>query len=432
MNDQKMNLAFQIQNIIMRFELDLTFHTYRETSSYCIYDMLPMYSRIKDITKYEDEFQSLIGPETMLVPEKGFISIIVPKQNREIVPLVKILKDKFFGNCPGILKIALGENLKGGYVVGDLEKFIHILIAGESGSGKSLFLHTVIASLFYSCNTSILKFVLMDLNKSEFSVYENIAYLERPVVYNETQAKHALKWLIDEMKRRFDLFKNSGCRNIQSYNSKHHSIPYIVVIIDEFQNLTLRNKDIEKDIVELISQARKVGIHVILSTQKPSADIVTPLIKSNMPTRIAFSVPSHYDSQVILDEPGAEKLSKKGDMLLKDEDGLQRIQGAFISDDDIFYLVDNTEKIKFESLTYDDSIIEADYQEINEPGEFEKTYEEAVKYVTNTGKCNQWVLKQYLSRGNKIVNEILQRMKDEKVISQKKVGHDYEILKGDL
>ncbi|QVK19734.1 hypothetical protein KHQ81_15345 (plasmid) [Mycoplasmatota bacterium] len=326
----KIKCINKIQYLITKFQLQLEFKTYIETSSMCKFDMITLgHTKIKDILKYEIEFQNVLGNKTILSHCNGLINITLPKDKQEILPLMNLLQSEFYNQCPGLLKIALGENINGAMIVGNLSLWKHVLIAGETGGGKSICMHCFINSLIYNCDPSDVKMILIDRNRVEFTLYENIKYLLRPVIYELNEAEKTLSWLVTEMKSRYHLFSQNKCRDIESYKKKGNHLPYIVVFIDEFQIITLNSDKAEKNLIELFTQSRKAGIHLVIATQKPTTDVITPLIKANIPTRIAFSVGSHYDSQTILGQPGAEKLNKKGDMILKDEDGYEEYKEPF-------------------------------------------------------------------------------------------------------
>lgn len=439
----------QIIFIKRKCNLDFQLRTYTETSSLCKFDLTPGNSKIKDITKYEDEFQSVLGDKTSIQSNNGLISILVPKPNREVLELSKVLYSNFFRNCPGLLKIAVGEDTDGRMVIGDLTKWVNLLVAGEPGGGKSIFLHCAINSLIQTYEPSFVRLFLADSKKVELTRYENIKHLYTNVCCSITEIYCGLSKLVKEMNNRYDLFKKFKCRDIKTYQSKIGEMPFIVVIVDELANIILKSKEIEELLVSLAQMGRAAGIHLILATQKPSSDIITPLIKANVPTRIAFSVASHYDSMTILDCSGAEKLNKKGDMLLKDEDGIDRIQCAFISDEEIESVVNElieveevteAEEPKLPLFLLDLPTIEGKFQEVDEHTEIkikveeppkeqkDERLEKIIQYIKTQGKCNAWMIKQYLKVGNTIANEMIEKLQSMNIISKEKIGVSYQIL----
>lgn len=422
----------KINHLIHQFQLNLYPRLYTETSSLAKFDLIGI-AKVSELKRLEDDFKNLLGEKTVLEVKNGIVSIVLPKPNFEVYPLMEILESDFFKSIPGKLKIAVGENADGAKVVGDLEKWVHLLVAGETGGGKSVFIHSLITSLIFNNTPEELKLVLIDLKRVEFPVYNNISYLALPISYDLDAADKNLKWLIEEMNRRFKILQSARCRNIKTYNERNYNqLPYIVVVIDEFANLTLDSKESEKLIIKLAQMARAAGIHLVLSTQKPSAEIVTPLIKANIPTRIAFAVPSFRDSMVILDETGAENLNKRGDMLLKDEDGIERVQGAYISDEDIEKILQRyyTDPNVIEC----EEVLEVDYIEVDEErekaDEMQKLFVRAAEESINRGKCNHWFLKQKLKIGNEKANELLILLQENGIISNEKNGHNYDILIG--
>jgi DNA segregation ATPase FtsK/SpoIIIE, S-DNA-T family len=430
----------RINYLINKFKLDLRLSTYTETTSMCKFDLIIGDSKIQQILSLENEFQSMLGKKTMLDFNNGFLSVILPKQSQDKLPLFDILNSKFYKQCPGTLKIALGENIEGSYVVGDLEKWVHLLIGGEPGGGKSIFLHSIINSLIHNCDEDIVKLVLIDTKEVELGLYEGIPHLLRPVATNIRSATETIQWLVKEMDKRKTIIRAAKCRDIKSYNRKNQNkLPYIALVIDEYANLVLRNKDIEEEIIDIAQLARFCGIHIVIATQKPSGDIISTKLKANIPTRIAFSVASHYDSKVILDVTGAEKLNKRGDMYLKDEDGIERIQGCYISEEEIEEIVMNLQTIKQDfvkdNVTVDlyDFEVKADYKEpllleYFEPDEEYKDFYKAAIAIIKEQKCNHWRIRQILRVGDNKGYIILDRLQKEGVIGSEKVGYDYKIL----
>ena len=274
------------------------------------------------------------------IPGKSLVGVEVPNTAVATVKLKDILQSQAFRTRPSNLSLALGKDVAGKAWVMDLAKMPHLLIAGSTGSGKSVAINALIISLIYQNSPDDLKFVLVDPKKVELTNYNDMPYLLTPVITDIKKTINALKWTIGEMERRYSLLSQRGKRNIASFNeaNKKEALPYIVFIIDELADLmAVAAGDVEGAIVRLAQMARAVGIHLVLATQRPSVNVITGLIKANIPSRIAFSVPSQIDSRTILDTAGAEKLLGRGDMLLISPDlgKPRRLQGAYLDDAEI-------------------------------------------------------------------------------------------------
>jgi len=286
------------------------------------------------------------------LPNKGLIGIEVPNKKRKIVYFKKLIENEEFINSKKPLLFALGVEVDGKPRYEDLSKMPHLLIAGSTGSGKSVCINTIIASLIIKNTPKTIRFLLIDPKMVELSLYEGIPHLLMPVVKDRKMAVKVLKMAVAWMEYRYKLLAKVGAKSLESYNNKTGDYkPYIVIIIDEFADLILtQGKEVEGPIARLAQMARAVGIHLIVATQRPSVDVITGIIKANFPVRIAFKVPSKVDSRVILDTVGAEKLLGKGDMLYipPGSSEPQRLHGAFISEDEIIKMVN---KITFDYLS---------------------------------------------------------------------------------
>lgn len=274
------------------------------------------------------------------IPGKALVGIEVPNKTKAMVGLKEILEDKSFKTRSSNLLVALGKDVSGTNWLYDIPKMPHLLVAGATNSGKSVCLNAIIVSLLYQNNPETLRFIMVDPKRVELPAYNGIPHLLTPVITEVSKTINALKWCLNEMDRRYDILNKVGKKNIQSYNSSNppEKMPYIVFVIDELADLMVAAaKDIEGSIIRLTQMSRAVGIHLILATQRPSVDVITGLIKANIPARIAFAVASAIDSKTILDCSGAEKLLGKGDMLFSAADlsKPRRIQGAFLSDEEI-------------------------------------------------------------------------------------------------
>ncbi len=273
----------------------------------------------------------------------NYVGVEVPNTEANIVGLKELMESDAFQNMKGKLRIALGEDVKGQPIVADLARMPHLLIAGATGAGKSVCINSIVTCLLLTHTPDTLRMLMVDPKMVELSVYNGIPHLLSPVVTEVDRAAGVLFWAVKEMERRYQLCSKANCRDLERYNSylvkrNEKPLPFIVVIVDEMADLMMAApEDVEKHICRLAQMARAVGIHVIIATQRPSVDVITGLIKANFPSRIAFAVSSQIDSRVILDEPGAERLLGRGDMLFRPPDAsrLERVQGTFLNDEEI-------------------------------------------------------------------------------------------------
>jgi S-DNA-T family DNA segregation ATPase FtsK/SpoIIIE len=277
------------------------------------------------------------------IPGTNYVGVEVPNSEANVVGLKELMESDKFQDLKGKLKIALGEDVKGQPIVADLARMPHLLIAGATGSGKSACINSLITCLLLTHTPDTLRLLMVDPKMVELSMYNGIPHLLSPVVTEVDRAAGVLFWAVKEMERRYQLCSKANCRDLERYNSylvkrNEKPLPFIVVIVDEMADLMMAApEDVEKHICRLAQMARAVGIHVIIATQRPSVDVITGLIKANFPSRIAFAVSSQIDSRVILDEPGAERLLGRGDMLFRPPDAsrLERVQGTYVYDDEI-------------------------------------------------------------------------------------------------
>lgn len=365
------------------------------------------------------------------IPGRDVIGIEVPNTQRETVVLRELLESSEYINSRSMLTLALGQDISGIPFYMDLRRAPHLMIAGTTGSGKSVFLHTVLASMLFKATPYELKFIMIDPKMLELSIYEDIPHLLHPVVTNPKEAAAALRWAVKEMELRYKLMSEVGVRDIESYNSyiarsdsrenDQNSLPYIVIIIDELADLMMiAPTEIRESITRLSQMARAAGIHLIVATQRPSVDIVAGLIKANFPARISFLVSSRVDSRIILDSTGAEQLLGKGDMLFLQPgtSKLLRIQGALISDEERESI---TEFLKSQAKPeYNQEITkieESDTQpEIEE--EKDELYFEALRIIAETRQASISMLQRKLKIGYNRAARIVEIMEKEGVIGQ--------------
>ncbi|RDW19537.1 cell division protein FtsK [Oceanobacillus arenosus] len=326
------------------------------------------------------------------IPGKSAVGIEVPNKEISMVSLREVL-DSTWNNKTSKLLVALGRDISGDAVSAELNKMPHLLIAGSTGSGKSVCVNGIITTILMRAKPHEVKMMMIDPKKVELNVYNGIPHLLAPVVTDPKKASRALKKVVSEMERRYDLFSDSGTRNIESYNEyirKYNlttediqpNLPYIVVIVDELADLMMvASSDVEDSITRLAQMARAAGIHLIIATQRPSVDVITGIIKANIPSRIAFSVSSQTDSRTILDSGGAEKLLGRGDMLFLPvgQSKPTRIQGAFLTDEEVERVVDHC--IEQQKASYQEDMIPEDTDDMVEEVD-DELYDDAVKLVS--------------------------------------------------
>ncbi len=358
------------------------------------------------------------------IPGRNTVGIELPNSVRENVYLSEILSDPDFKKREIKLPIALGKNISGRPIIGDLTSMPHLLIAGTTGSGKSVCINTIILSLLYKHTPEKCKFILIDPKMLELSTYEGVPHLLCPVITEAKKAASVLGWVVKEMESRYRLMTKEGVRNIDSYNNKHKlPMPYIVVVVDEMSDLMLvAGKEIENYIQKLSQMARAAGIHIIMATQRPSVDVITGTIKANFPTRISFQVTSKIDSRTILGEQGAEQLLGKGDMLfMSAANKIIRIHAPFVSDDEI-EKINNFIRSQKEPEYVDEILNFADEKEISEnsknQGEKDDLYETAIEIIKSERKASTSFLQRKLQIGYNRAARIIDMMEEEGIVSK--------------
>lgn len=354
-----------IQQTFKEFKIDVTMGEARVGPTVTQYTCKPAKGvKLTRITSLSNDLALALAAHPIRIeapiPGKSLVGIEIPNSKAAMVTLRELLESKPFRTREHNMMIALGRDVGGRAWFADLPRMPHLLIAGATGSGKTVCMNTIILSLLYQNTAETLRFIMVDPKRVELTPYNGIPHLLTPVITNAQQTVNALKWTISEMDRRFELLSKAGNRNIGTYNDSHpdNKLPYLVFIIDELADLmAMAANEVESGIIRLAQMARAVGIHLIVATQRPSVDVITGLMKANIPARIAFSVASITDSRTILDSTGAEKLLGRGDMLLQTAELSKpvRIQGAFVSESELKKIVHYLQGD--ETPEYDQSII---------------------------------------------------------------------------
>ena len=404
--------------------------------------------RVSKIANLADDIALSLAAETIRIeapiPGKQAVGIEVPNKENEIVPLRDIIDCEAFKNHKSKLAFALGKDVAGNEVVTDIAKMPHVLIAGATGSGKSVCINTLIASIIYKAKPSEVKLVMVDPKVVELSVYNGIPHLLIPVVTDPKKAAGALAWAVQEMVNRYSLFASKNVRDIKGYNAALESegegqkLPQIVIIIDELSDLMMVSpKEVEDSICRLAQMARAAGMHLVIATQRPSVDVITGIIKANIPSRIAFSVSSQVDSRTILDMSGAEKLLGKGDMLFYPAGAPKptRVQGAFVSDKEVEKIVDFVKNNG--EATYNDDIIKqienanSTDKEMDSNDEDDDTDEllmDAIDVVVETGQASTSFIQRRFKVGYARAGRIIDQMEERGIISGFQGSKPREVL----
>ena len=374
------------------------------------------------------------------IPGKSAIGIEVPNKEQTPVFFREILESNEFKNNNYKVACALGKDITGKCIVTDISKMPHVLIAGATGSGKSVCINTLIVSVLYKYSPEDVKLLMVDPKVVELNVYNGIPHLLIPVVTDPKKAAAALNWAVNEMTRRYKLFADNGVRNVDSYNELvkkgvvDKKLPYIVIIIDELADLMMAcPRDVEDYICRLAQMARAAGMHLVIATQRPSVDVITGLIKANVPSRISFAVSSQVDSRTILDSTGAEKLLGKGDMLFYPvgESKPKRVQGAFISEEEVENVVSFIKDIKSDSKC-ESEILEyinsASDTSIKSNEDCDELLDEAIKIVVETGQVSTSYLQRRLRIGFNRAARIVEELEKNRIISARDGNKPRQVL----
>ena len=405
--------------------------------------------RVSKIANLADDIALNLAAETIRIeapiPGKQAVGIEVPNKEKEVVHFREILDSDEFRKNKSKLTVGLGKDVAGNVQLADIAKMPHVLIAGSTGSGKSVCINTIITSIIYNAKPSEVKFVMVDPKVVELSVYNGIPHLLIPVVTDPRKAAGALAWAVQEMDDRYNKFASKGVRDLKGYNkaiekeNEAGKLPQIVIIIDELADLMMVAKsDVEDAICRLAQKARAAGMHLVIATQRPSVDVITGLIKANVPSRIAFAVSSQVDSRTILDSIGAEKLLGKGDMLFFPAGAPKpsRVQGAFVSDDEVEKIVDFIKSNG--TATYSEDILESiensnktDKEIAQEQAEDDETdpfLMDAIQTVVETGQASTSFIQRRFKVGYARAGRIIDQMEERGVISGYQGSKPREVL----
>ena len=340
-----------LERVFRDFNIEVQVMTVKLGPVITLYEILPAAGiKINTIINLAGDISRSMGVGAVRIAQiygTQFLGVEIPNRFRETVTIKELLSDNNFKNTDHKIPICIGKDISGAIEVIDLSKTPHLLVAGTTGSGKSVFINTLLTSILYKFSPDELRLILIDPKMLELSVYNDIAHLLTPVVTEPKKAIIALKWVCKEMERRYSLMNEENTRSLEGFNSKSvEKIPYIVVFIDEMADLMMTaGKEVEHYVQRLAQMARACGIHLVMATQRPSVDIITGSIKANFPSRISFQVASKYDSRTVLGEIGAEQLLGNGDMLMsKNGSNLNRYQSAFISDSEVNKLINEIKK----------------------------------------------------------------------------------------
>ena len=426
-------------------------------------------SQISNLSKDLARSLSVIGVRVVeVIPGKSVMGLEIPNENRELVALREIVQSKAFDDASSPLTLALGKDISGEAMVADLAKMPHLLVAGTTGSGKSVAINVMLLSILFKATPAEVRLILIDPKMLELNVYEDIPHLIAPVVTDMKEAANALRWCVAEMERRYKLMASLGVRNVSGFNRKVRDaiaagtplkdplfdrkrlllepeatpddlepLPFIVVVVDEFADMIMVvGKKVEELIARLAQKARASGIHLLLATQRPSVDVITGLIKSNIPTRIAFQVSSKIDSRTILDQMGAEALLGHGDMLyLPPGTSMpERVHGAFVDDHEVHAVVNELKKMGAPNYIPDvleesvAAVLPGEGARDSNGDEVDPLYDEAVSIVTETRKASISYVQRRLKIGYNRAARMIEEMEASGVVSQVQSNGSREVL----
>jgi S-DNA-T family DNA segregation ATPase FtsK/SpoIIIE len=433
-----------IKGTLAEFGLEVAMESANVGPRVTQYTLLPSPGqKLSKIATYEPNMAYELAAESIRIeapiPGKRAVGIEVPNLKSATVRLSSIISSKEWASDNQPLIFAVGKDISGHPVIASIDKMPHLLIAGQTGSGKSVMINTLLTSLVYRNSPSELKLILVDPKQVELTPYNNIPHLLTPVITEPEKCISALKWSVAEMERRLKAFAEYGKRNIAEYNhaNKEESMPYIVIVIDElYDYMMAAGRDIEALVARIAAKSRAAGIHLILATQRPSVDVITGLIKANVPSRVAFTVVSHVDSRTIIDQTGAEKLLGLGDMLYKTTDMSKpiRLQGALIEKDEIDKVNDFLRAQR--EPQYNDEVISMPVQLTGRGGAViehigsgeDEAWNDAVRVVIDSGKASTSLLQRRLRIGYGRASRIIDEMEDRGIVGPASGSKAREVL----
>jgi len=376
------------------------------------------------------------------IPGTSYVGVEVPNENRQFINIREVIEGSSFKNAAGNLPVVVGKDIKGRDILTNIQKMPHLLVAGATGSGKSILTNSFIISLLMQKSPDELRMIMVDPKQVELSDYNGIPHLLTPVLTDMTKVLNALKWLIVEMENRYTLFREHKVRNIAGYNDQvgFSALPYIVIVIDEMADMMMTGgNEIEGAIVRLAQKARATGIHLILATQRPSVDVLTGLLKANIPGRIGLSVATQIDSRVILDQIGAEALLGKGDMLFKEPDRNKpfRVQGVWVAPDEV-QRVAKFIKEQVPEVQYTKEVVQGLPDPALSPGaqqsaafSDDELFADAVRIVAQSGKGSSSLLQRKLSIGYNRAARLLDELNKYGVVGGEKGSKPRDVLISD-
>lgn len=419
-----------LEEVLKEFGIEAKVVNYDSGPTITRYEItIPRGVKVSKVTSLSDDIQMSLASESIRIeapiPGKNTIGIETPNRIKEPVYFSNLIRNPKLND--GDLSVVLGKDVVGEDKILDIAKMPHLLIAGTTGSGKSVAINTIISTLITKKSEKEVKFIMIDPKMVELTPYNDIPHQLVPVIYDPNQAAVALQWSVNEMERRYKLLMSNGVRNIKSYNDIKgiERMPYIVIVIDELADLMMvAANSVETSIARIAQKARAVGIHLLLATQRPSADVITGIIKANLPSRISFALKSQIDSRTILDSTGAEKLLGQGDMLLSENGStkLQRIQGAFISDEEVMNLTNLLKKNR--KVEYNQNVLEE--IESTNP-DLDPLYQNAIDIIKEEGRVSISLLQGRLKVGFPRAQTIYNQLKETGVVSS-----DNELLIDDI
>ena len=415
-----------LEKVFAEFRIEIKVINVKLGPVITLFEILPAAGiKISTIINLADDISRSMGVGAVRIAQiygTQYLGVEVPNGQRETVTIKELLSDKNFKNSHHKIPICIGKDISGNIEVIDLSKTPHLLVAGTTGSGKSVFINTLLASILYKFSPDELRLILIDPKMLELSVYNDIAHLLTPVVTEPKKAILALKWVCKEMERRYTLMNEENTRNLESYNSvSQEKLPFIVVFIDEMADLMMTaGKEVEHYVQRLAQMARACGIHLVMATQRPSVDIITGSIKANFPSRISFQVASKYDSRTVLGEIGAEQLLGNGDMLMSKNGGnIIRYQSAFISDSEVGKLITEIKKHqKVEYLEELDEIIKNNDENFDSlSDEDEELIGKAIDLIKSTNKASTSFLQRNFQIGYNKAARIMESLEQRGVVT---------------